>query len=203
MLPPFYYKGVSDDGIFASFDEVIQRVGDDNLRIYLYHFPKMSAVPLSLSLIERLLKHYPDQIAGIKDSSGDWNNMKTMAESFPGFRVFAGSEAFLLDILRVGGVGCISATVNVTGYLAGQVFENWQHEKADEMQAELTQIRHILQSYPFIPALKGLTERYTEDVRWKIMRPPHIAMSQNEIDEVMSVLAQHNFAPPIKSNRAI
>ena len=203
MLPPFYYKGVSDDGIFASFDEVIQRVGSDQLRIYLYHFPKMSAVPLSLSLIERLLKHYPDQIAGIKDSSGDWHNMKTMAEEFPGFRVFAGSEAFLLDILRVGGVGCISATVNITGFLAGQVFEQWQKETADGIQTKLTDIRLLLQKYPFIPMLKGLMQRYTGNEDWQTMRPPHMSMSQNEIDELLSILTSKSFAPPLKSDPAL
>src|SRR5690606_21994430 len=72
MLPPFYYKGVSDDGLFASYSEVIQRVGDDRLRIYLYHIPQVSQVPISLDLIERLLKAYPGTIAGVKDSSGNW-----------------------------------------------------------------------------------------------------------------------------------
>ena len=98
MLPPFYYKGVSDDGLFASFAEVIERVGDARLRIYLYHIPPVSQVPISLALIERLLDRYPGTVAGIKDSSGDWNNTRAMLERFAprGFDVFAGSETFLL-----------------------------------------------------------------------------------------------------------
>ena len=114
MLPPFYYKGVSEEGVFAAFDAAIQRVGHDGLRIYLYHFPQMSGVPFSHALIERLLKKYPDVIAGIKDSSGDFENMRSMAAHFPGFDVFAGTERYLLDIMRAGGVGCISASANVT-----------------------------------------------------------------------------------------
>ena len=90
MLPPFYYKGVSDDGLFASFAEVIERVGDPRLRIYLYHIPPVSMVPISLPLIDRLLRRYPGTIAGIKDSSGDWNNTRAMLEQFQprGFDVF-------------------------------------------------------------------------------------------------------------------
>src|SRR6266545_3517671 len=82
MLPPCYYKGVSDEGLFRSYAEVIERVGDRRLRIYLYHIPPVAQVPISLSLIERLLKAYPGTIAGIKDSSGDWNNTRAMLEQF-------------------------------------------------------------------------------------------------------------------------
>src|SRR5439155_11919801 len=115
MLPPFYYKNVSDEGLFRSYAEVIERVGDARLRIYLYHIPPVSQVPISLALIERLLDAYPGTIAGIKDSSGDWNNTHAMLERFQpqGFDVFAGSETFLLATLRGGGAGCISATANV------------------------------------------------------------------------------------------
>ncbi len=195
MLPPFYYKDVSDNGVFASYNEVIQRVGNESLRIYLYHFPKMGAVPLGLDLIQRLLARYPDQIAGIKDSSGDLSNMKAMVDTFPDFRVFAGTEAFLLDILRAGGVGCISASVNLTGFLAGRVFDHWQEEEADALQSHLTTIRHMLQEHPFIPMLKGLMTRYTEYADWQYMRPPHVLSSQNEIERLEALLSDHNFNP--------
>ncbi len=91
MLPPFYYKGVSDDGLFASVAEVIERVGDARLRIYLYHIPPMAGVGFSLPLIERLLKAYRGVVAGIKDSSGDWKCTQALLEAFPGFEVFPGS----------------------------------------------------------------------------------------------------------------
>lgn len=186
MLPPFYYKGVADDGLFASFSEVIQRVGSADLRIYLYHFPKMSSVPLSLDLIARLLKAYPDQIAGIKDSSGDWANMEAMTRAFPDFGVFAGSEAFLLDILQAGGVGCISASVNITSPLAGEVYRHWQEPAANGLQAKLTAVRHAFQSYPFIPALKGIMQQRSGYAGWQYMRPPHLPISQSEIDAALA-----------------
>src|ERR1043166_6632867 len=107
MLPPFYYKGVSDEGLFRSFAEVIERVGDRRLRVYLYHIPPVAQVPITLNLIERLLEAYPDNVAGIKDSSGDWKNTKAVLDAFAasGFDVFPCSETFLLAGRRHGGGG--------------------------------------------------------------------------------------------------
>jgi len=115
MLPPFYYKGVSEEGLYRHFSEVVQRVGDARLRIYLYHIPPVAVVGMTTGLVERLLKAYPNAIAGMKDSSGDWNNTKTFLDAFAksGFDVFVGSESFLLASMRNGGAGTISATANV------------------------------------------------------------------------------------------
>ncbi|MCP3998112.1 MAG: dihydrodipicolinate synthase family protein, partial [bacterium] len=111
MLPPFFYKGVSDDGLFASYAEVIERVGSRALRVYLYHIPPVSQVGISLALIERLVRAYPETVVGIKDSSGDWENTGAMLErGWDEFRIFAGSESFLLRTMQSGGAGCISAT---------------------------------------------------------------------------------------------
>src|SRR6188508_1154384 len=141
MLPPFYYKGNSDEGMFRSFSEVIQRVGDDRLRIYLYHIPPVAQVPITLTLIERLLKEYPGIVAGVKDSSGNWPNTQAMLEQFQphGFDVFPGSESFLLPALRGGGAGCISATANVNPGPIARLAATWQQSQAyaDAQQAEL------------------------------------------------------------------
>jgi 4-hydroxy-tetrahydrodipicolinate synthase len=115
MLPPFYYKNVSEEGLYRYFSEVVQRVGDPRLKIYLYHIPPVAVVGITPKLVERLLKAYPNAIAGMKDSSGDWNNTKVFLDAFAetGFEVFVGSESFLLANMRNGGVGTISATANV------------------------------------------------------------------------------------------
>src|SRR5437667_6132121 len=115
MLPPFYYKKVSEDGLYRYFSEVVQRVGDTRLKIYLYHIPPVAIVGITPKLVERLLKAYPSAIAGMKDSSGDWNNTKTFLDAFgkDAFDVFVGSESFLLANMRNGGAGTISATANV------------------------------------------------------------------------------------------
>ena len=180
MLPPFYYKNVSDDGLYAAFSEVIQRVGDEALKVYLYHFPTMSGVPITLSLIERLLAAYPNTVVGVKDSSGDFENMKAMASQFPGFRVFAGSERLLLDCLELGGAGTISATVNVTSLQASKVFAAWRVGDADaakEHQEHLSDSRVAIQDYPLVPALKAIMARHTGNQNWLSMRPPLTALS--------------------------
>src|SRR5207253_917326 len=102
MLPPFYYKGVSEEGLYRYFSEVVQRVGDPRLRIYLYHIPPVAMVGITAGLVERLLKSYPNAIAGMKDSSGDWNNTRIFLDEFAqsGFDVFVGSESFLLAGMR-------------------------------------------------------------------------------------------------------
>ena len=162
MLPPFYYKGVSDEGLFRNFSEVVQRVADDRLQLYLYHIPPVSSVPISLGLIERLLKAHPKSIAGIKDSSGDWNNTKAVLDAFAksGFDVFAGSETFLLDNMRHGGVGCITATGNVNPAAIDKVYRNWQSADADKLQAGITATHMAVQKVPMIPALKAIVAKF-------------------------------------------
>src|SRR5438045_3436493 len=139
MLPPFYYKGVSDEGLYRNFAEIIERVGDERLQLYLYHIPPVSQVAITLNLIERLLSKYPGIVAGVTDSSGDWNNTKAMHHKFAkdGFDVFAGSEAFLLDNMRNGGKGCITATGNVNPGPIANHYKSWRSDDADTQQASL------------------------------------------------------------------
>jgi 4-hydroxy-tetrahydrodipicolinate synthase len=179
MLPPFYYKGVSDDGLFRSFAEVIERVGDARLRLYLYHIPPVAQVPISLGLIERLLEAYPGTVAGVKDSSGDWANTQSMLEAFAksGFDVFAGSEVFLLQNLRHGGVGCITATGNVNPGPIDHLYRHWQSPDADRLQAEISATRAVLQKRPMIPALKATVAHFAGDPTWATVRPPLVALT--------------------------
>jgi 4-hydroxy-tetrahydrodipicolinate synthase len=175
VLPPFYYKGVGDDGLFRFFAEVIERIGDERLRVYLYHIPQMTGVELGLSLISRLIDAYPDTIAGTKDSSGDRERIETLCREFPGFSVLAGTETLLLETLRKGGKGCISATVNVTSRLARQVYDahaSGRHDEAQAMQERLSALRASIETYPMIPALKALMAELARDEEWRNLRPP-------------------------------
>ena len=180
MLPPFYYKNVHDEGVFAAFDQVIQQVGEAALKVYLYHFPQMSAVPFTPELVGRLLEAYPETIAGMKDSSGDWVHMNDMVETFPVLRIFAGTERFLLDILEIGGAGCITATTNVTCPLAGQVFARWQSDEARSLQHRLTELRATIEAYPAIPALKRIMAEQTGRAEWLNLRPPMTPLTEDE-----------------------
>ena len=183
MLPPFYYKGVSDDGLFASYAEVIERVGDARLRIYLYHIPPVSQVPLSPALIERLLARYPGVIAGIKDSSGDWNNTRVLLERFqsPTFDVFSGSETFLLATLRAGGAGCISAMANVnSGPIAALAATGAHGVDAERQQSALDRMRAVFQRFPMIPALKAALADTCGDDAWTTVRPPLVPLTAEQ-----------------------
>jgi 4-hydroxy-tetrahydrodipicolinate synthase len=198
MLPPFYYKGVSDDGLFATYAEVIERVGDARLRIYLYHIPPVSHVSISLTLIERLLTRYPGTIAGIKDSSGDWNNTRAMLEQFQphGFDVFAGSETFLLATLRGGGAGCISATANVNPAAIAALAREWQKPEADAPQAALDAVRAAFQKFPMIPALKAAIAHFSGDGAWVTVRPPLMALTALQRRQLVDALEALRFSMP-------
>jgi len=198
MLPPFYYKGVSDEGLFRNFSEIIERVGDDRLRLYLYHIPPVSNVAITLELIEKLLSRYPGIVAGAKDSSGDWKNTKAMLDRFKerGFDVFPGSEVFLLDGLRAGGKGCITATGNVNPGPISEVFKNWRGPDADKLQAGITATRMIMQKVPMIPALKAVTAHFGNDPQWKTVRPPLTELSADQEKQVITELKAAGFSMP-------
>src|ERR1700758_1602795 len=151
MLPPFYYKPVSDDGFFAFISGVIDKVASPALRLFLYHIPPMAVVGFSLDLVDRLIKAYPQTVVGLKDSSGDWSNTAALLERFPGFAVFPGSEVFLLDGLRKGAVGCITASGNINVPRIRKVYDNWRSPQGKALQAEITTLRNTLQAYPMVP----------------------------------------------------
>ena len=198
MLPPFYYKGVSDDGIFASYAEVIERVGDARLRIYLYHIPQVSQVPIGFDLIERLLDRYPGTIAGIKDSGGNFDNMRGMLDRFAsrGFDVFSGSELFLLATLRGGGAGTISAICNVSPAPIARLAREWQKPDAEAQQKSIDRIRGVLAAYPMVPALKATVAQFAGDDAWARVRPPLVALSREQRREIGEKLRAIEFAMP-------
>jgi 4-hydroxy-tetrahydrodipicolinate synthase len=194
MLPPFYYKNPSEEGLFRFFAEVIEEVGDDSLKVYLYHIPPVAQVGFPLGLIARLRKEFPDTVVGLKDSSGDWSNTKAILDANPGFEVFPGSEVFLLDGLRSGAAGCISATANVAAAKMRHLYDNWQSPEADALQAGVTALRMAIQSYPMIPMLKALVAHYRQDPLWAELRPPFTEMPPEEVAKAVEALASaHGF----------
>ena len=205
MLPPFYYKGVSDEGLYRSFARVIDAVADPRLRIYLYHIPPVSQVALSLALIERLLRAYPGAIAGIKDSSGDWNNTSAMLERFQpqGFDVFAGTETVLLANLRGGGAGCITATGNVNPTAIMRLYREWKNADADAQQAALNQTRAVFQKLPIIPAMKAAIAAKSGDAGWATVRPPLVELSQSERAQLLGELDAVGFTIPNAASLSI
>jgi 4-hydroxy-tetrahydrodipicolinate synthase len=209
MLPPFYYKDVTEEGLYRYFSEVVQRVGDARLKIYLYHIPPVAVVGITPKLVERLLAAYPDAIAGMKDSSGDWNNTKTFLDAFAArtFDVFVGSESFLLGNMRNGGVGTISATANVNPTAIHKLyaacteqskFEN-QESKLDEQQSKLNVVRQVFSNRKFpsmIAALKQAIAIYADDPAWRTVRPPLVELTPEQAKTLTTQLKSIGFAMP-------
>jgi len=197
MLPPFYYKGVGDEGLYRNFATIIEAVADPRLQVYLYHIPPVSQVGISYALIERLLKDFPGTVAGIKDSSGDWNNTLGMLEQFQphGFDVFAGSEPFLLQTMRHGGAGCITATGNVNAAAIAHLHASWQAEDADSQQAALNAVRVAFQRLPMIPAMKAAIALQQDDPEWSVLRPPLVELTPDQARQLKEDLAALRFTP--------
>ena len=184
LLPPFYYKAPSDDGLFAYFDEVAKRVGP-GIALYLYHFPQQSAVPFSLALIGRLLDAHPGVFRGVKDSSGDYANMKAMIDAFAprGFEVYSGSDEYVQRILAEGGAGCITAASNCNSHWGGIVYARRTGPKADAAQAMLTATRRAATAAPLIPGLREIIARSTGVAGWRNIRPPHLPLDAAAADQ--------------------
>ncbi len=198
MLPPFYYKDVTEDGLYRNFAEVIERVGDARLRIYLYHIPPVAVIGITAKLVERLLKAYPTAVAGMKDSSGDWNNTKTFLDAFAksGFDIFPGSESFLLAGLRNGGVGCISATANVNPATIDKLYREWRKPDADAQQEALNAVRKTVGQYVMIPALKAVVAHYANDPTWATVRPPLTELTAAQAKKIVDDLKKLGFDMP-------
>ena len=209
MLPPFYYKDVSEEGLYRYFSEVVQRVGDARLRIYLYHIPPVAIVGITPRLVERLLKAYPNAIAGMKDSSGDWNNTKTFLDAFAdtarpartGFDVFVGSESFLLANMRNGGAGTISATANLNPAAIYELYDVASAVSAEvdiePLQVRLNVVREVFSSRKFpsmIAALKRAIAIYTNDPEWARVRPPLVELTIEQAKLLAEQLRGISFA---------
>lgn len=195
MLPPFYYKGVSEEGLFRFFASAIDAIGDTALRVYLYHIPPVTQVGISLSLIERLLKVFPGVIAGVKDSSGDWQNTAAMLKEFgaDGFDVFAGSETILVDTMRHGGAGVISATANVNPDGIVGLYRDWRQDHADARQAGLNRVRATFAQFPMIAAMKAAVASGLNDPTWNYLRAPLVELDRIQCETLLRQLDELGF----------
>jgi 4-hydroxy-tetrahydrodipicolinate synthase len=198
MVPPFYYKGVSDDGVFAYYSEVIERVGDDRLAVYLYHIPQVTNVPITFGVIERLLKRYPKSVAGAKDSSGDWSNSEAMIEAYGagGFDVFPASESLLSKALAIGGAGCISATVNMNPSGIHALYECWNTAEGQALQARADVLRKIFQAPTMIAAMKRVVAEFAHAPDWRVVRPPLTTMDDAAASTLLDALRAVAFDMP-------
>ena len=198
VLPPFFFKGVTEDGVFGYYAEIIERVGSGCAPVYLYHIPQLTCVPITLGLIERLLARYPTVIAGAKDSSGDWNNTKAMLDHFAadGFDVFPASESFLPAALPLDAAGCISATVNMNPSGIRRLIEDWNGPNGATLQQAADQVRKVFQGGYMIPAMKHAVAMYTDQPQWRTVRPPLTGLDTETAGRLERDLEAIAFAMP-------
>ena len=188
-LPPFYYKTVTENALYRYFEQLIAAIGPD-ARIYLYHIPPIAIVGIPPTLAARLHSDFPDQVVGIKDSSGDWDNTKELL-TIESMIVYPGSELPLLDAMALGAPGCISATANLNAKMISTVIDRYQQGdigSAEALHEEVKRFRMIVQDRGPIPAQKRLLAIATGDARWGNVRPPLTAMPEEAGRKLAAVL---------------
>ena len=188
-LPPFYFKAVTEDGLYRHFERLIKVIGAD-ARIYLYHIPPVAIVGVSPALAARLHADFPEQIVGIKDSSGDWDNTRALLD-IDGLIVYPGSELPLLEALALGAPGCITATANVNAGAIARVVELYDKGEtaaARALHETVKRFRLTVQDFAPIPAQKRLLAITSGDARWANVRPPLTAMSEDAGRELAAIL---------------
>ena len=179
MLPPFYYKNLSDEALFRAYATTIEEIDHPKLRIVLYHIPPMSQIPITHEVIRRLIQEFSGVVVGLKDSSGDMDGTRAFIEAFPELDIFPGSEFFLLEGLRAGGVGCITATANVNPMAIRELFDAFVtgQEGLDAVQDTLSSYRNQLQKFPVIPLMKRMIAEKQTQPNWAITRPPFVNLA--------------------------
>lgn len=176
VLPPYYYKSVSEEGLFAWFAALVAATASTPIPIYLYNFPQMTGIAFSPSLVRRLAEAFPDRILGAKDSSGDLAYAAAIAQ-IEGFDVFPSSETALAKADADGYVGCISATVNVSAPLVAAL---WADRGNAELLRRADETRRAISAQPLIPAVKFLVGRIQGDEEFERVLPPHIALTADQ-----------------------
>lgn len=188
-LPPFYFKAVGEDGLFNYFAALFEELGPA-ARVFLYHIPPIAIVGVPPALTARLRQAFPDNVVGIKDSSGDWENTKKLFE-IDGLIVYPGSELPLIDALECGAPGCISATANLNARAIGEVvrlFDQGDLDGAKSLHDEVTKFRRTVEAHAPIPAQKRILAETSGDARWANVRPPLLSMSPETGRELLSQL---------------
>jgi 4-hydroxy-tetrahydrodipicolinate synthase len=199
MLPPFYYKNLSDDALADAYGETIERVADPRLRLYLYHIPQMSGVPITLGVIERLLRRYPETVVGIKDSSGNWENTKAVLSHFPQLATFPATESRLLEGMALGAAGCISASANMNIAMIRGLIDALlaKDEFAASKQQTVSAVRQVMEKVPVIAAMKALYAKSTVAADWAIVRPPLTAFGDTVLAAMIGDLEKAGYDTPV------
>lgn len=197
VMPPFFFKNVSDEGVYAYYAELLDRVGGATVRYYLYNFPGVTGVAISRAVVGRLRKRFGDAIAGVKDSSGDMDYVRGLIADNPGLSVFSGWEILLRDLLAMGGAGNISGIANALAPVLRLIFDNFQDRaKTDRPAAALKKLVDTVTSMPVTPAVKELTAHLRGEPGWRSIRPPLTALTSAEAKTLHAAVKEFRVQVP-------
>jgi 4-hydroxy-tetrahydrodipicolinate synthase len=191
VIPPFFFKGISDDGLFEYYRQIIEEAVPTKGSLMLYHIPQVTQVPISFNLIDRLLNTYGKRIGGIKDSAGDLDHLKELCRRFPQISVFTGNDQLILEALHAGAAGCVTGVVNVFAPLAAAIIRAFRsgNQDADGYQRQLTMVWQVLDRYqPYTSLMKGLVALRYQDFKWLNVRPPLDPMSPEQLESMVGEL---------------
>jgi 4-hydroxy-tetrahydrodipicolinate synthase len=194
-LPPFFFKGLGEEGLFRCFAELVERVGDARLRVYLYNIPQLSAVKFPVKVIERLLKAFPTAIAGLKDSSGDWTSTKEYLDAFPGWGLFTGWDPHLREVVRLGGAGTISGMPNINMAGLRALYDNRTKPEGADLEATATTLIKLVDAAPPTAGLRAVLAHYTGKESWLIRRPP-LEQNRDQENTVVAAVRATGFKLP-------
>lgn len=195
VIPPFYYKNISPDGLFTYYANLVEAIGNHQIRIILYHFPQLSCVPFPCEIVAKLFQEFSPIICGIKDSSGDFNQTLSFIEATggieKGFCVYPSSEKFLFKAKRSGCAGVISGSLNAFGSYSSEALNNI--EKRDHFMDLVVKARELCEKYPLIPAMKFIQSLQSGDQDWDRLLPPLTSLTPNEKTALQSELVELGF----------
>ena len=189
VLPPFYYKAVSDEGIYRYFAKLIEAMAPGRTQIYLYHIPQVAGAGFSLALVQRLAQDFPGIVIGIKDSSGDWNNTEALLRSVADFTVFPGNELRLVRAMSAGAAGCITATANVNASSIAALAAQHDTADAEKREAAVDRYRLVIQAAGPIPAMKAMLAARDHHPNWALVRPPLLGLPAEAVAQLTRKLS--------------
>jgi len=199
VLPPFFWKDVSDDGLYSWYARVIEAVADPRLRLFLYHIPQVSGTALSVDLVARLATAFPGVIAGVKDSAGDWSHTSALLARVPHLAILVGHEPHLPRLLRAGGAGTICGVANVFPALVRALMSPGV-TTADE--ARIATFIEIAFRQPFLAGFKSIVATRLGDPGWLAVRPPLTGLTDDVRTKLLDALAQAGLPVVPEAGRA-
>lgn len=191
ILPPFFWKDLTDEGVFRYYATLIDTVGDGYLRLYLYHIPQLSAVPIRPQVVERLAAAYPSVIAGVKDSAGDFDHTAELLKRVPQLPILVGHEPHLPRLMRAGGAGTICGIANLFPSLVAALLKPGV---TAEDAARIQIFQQIVFRYSYVTAFKAIRAAQTGDGAWRAARPPLLPLPEAERQTLLASLRQAGFS---------